>query len=65
MFTIYKLNKVDDVFFGIGPECVEIVGLELELSLGRSAGSRCGASLQKQITKRGDWRGLAHRHSDA
>ena len=38
---------------GIGLERVGIAGPELELSLGRSVGSGCDASLQKQITKRG------------
>ena len=35
-----------------GLEHVGIVGPELELLLGRSAGSRCYAPLQKQVTKR-------------
>ena len=49
---------------GIGLERVGIVGSELELSLGRSASSRCCALLQKQVTK-GDQRGFTRRHSDA
>ena len=35
-----------------GLERVGIAGPELELSLGRSAGSRCWTPLQKQETKR-------------
>ena len=38
---------------GTGLERVGIVGPGLELLLGRSAGSGCDASLQKQITKGG------------
>ena len=41
---------------GTGLERVGIVGPELELSLGRSAGSGCCAPLQNQVTK-GDRRG--------
>ena len=37
---------------GIGPECVGTVGPALESSLGRSAGSKCCAPLQKQVKKR-------------
>ena len=37
---------------GIGLECVGIVGLELELPLGWSAGSGRWTPLQKQETKR-------------
>ena len=49
---------------GTGLERVGTVGPELELPLGRSAGSGCCAPLQKQVTK-GDRRGLTLRHSDA
>ena len=49
---------------GTGLERVGSVGPELELPLGRSAGSGCYAPLQKQVTK-GDWQGLTRRHSDA
>ena len=38
---------------GTGLEGVGIVGPGLELLLGRSTGSGCDASLQKQITKGG------------
>ena len=49
---------------GTGLERVGIVGQELELPLGWSAGSGCCAPLQKQVIE-GDRRGLARRHSDA
>ena len=49
---------------GTGLERIGIVGPELEMSLGRSAGSGCCAPLQKQVTKGDRW-GLARRHSDA
>ena len=49
---------------GTGQECVGIVGPELELPLGRSAGSGCYAPLQKQVTK-GDQRVLVRCCSDA
>ena len=41
-----------------------IVGPELKLPLGQSAGSGCGAPLQKKVTK-GDQRGFARSLSDA
>ena len=49
---------------GIGLERDGIVGPELELPLGRSAGSGCYAPLQKQVTKE-DRRGFARCLSDA
>ena len=42
---------------GTGQERVGIAGPELDLSLGRSAGSRRRTPLQKQERKKG-WRGL-------
>ena len=52
--------------FSIGTEleCDRIVGPELELPLGRSAGPGCCALLQKQVTK-GGRRGFARCLSDA
>ena len=38
---------------GTGLECVGIVGPELELPLGRSAGSGCCGPLQKQVIRGG------------
>ena len=49
---------------GTGLERVGIVGLELKLPLGRSAGFGCCAPLQKQVTKE-DRRGFARCLSNA
>ena len=57
--------NIDDAFFNrTGLERVEIVGLELELSLGWSVGSRRWTPLQKARNKE-DRRGLARCLSDA
>ena len=64
-FLMSKFILFDDAFFNrIGLERVGVAGPELELPLGRSAGSGRWTPLQKQETK-GDRPGLARRRSDA
>ena len=55
----------DDAFFNrTGLECIGVVGPEIGLLLGWSAGSECGTPLQKQ-ERRWVGEGFARGHSDA